>query len=310
MPGAARCVVVCEPRTAARWPRPATAAALHSYDTAAPVAGSGQGRHWCKQGDANPHGLPHRDPTLPIWCAGRCSPGSTGLASRGGRNRVVPPRGRSSRGVVARPVSIRWSGSRLGTGRALRPPATGSVDHGPVSCYRASPNEVTSRSIVDPLRRKDFVCFVVSLHSMRLCSRNRRRQLPVATPDHTSPIPGRMDSVTTRPPPTHSQPPASPIPSLQPRTRAMCCGSTSVPRCSSIPGIGQGASRRRPRHLPSVIMHWQVKGKLHDHVGDHHKQQSVPLGAAGDLLAVPHTHQHPRQVRGGRCPTAPGSGAS
>ena len=29
------------------------------------------------------------------------------------------------------------------------------------SCYRASPNEVTSRSMVDPLRRNDFIYGVV-----------------------------------------------------------------------------------------------------------------------------------------------------
>jgi hypothetical protein len=36
--------------------------------------------------------------------------------------------------------------------------------------YRASPNEVTSRSIVDPLRRKDFATVCLSLHSTSLCS--------------------------------------------------------------------------------------------------------------------------------------------
>jgi hypothetical protein len=36
--------------------------------------------------------------------------------------------------------------------------------------YRASPNEVTSRSIVDPLRRKDFATVWLSLHSTSLCS--------------------------------------------------------------------------------------------------------------------------------------------
>jgi conjugative relaxase-like TrwC/TraI family protein len=38
------------------------------------------------------------------------------------------------------------------------------------SRYRASPNEVTSRSIVDPLRRKDFATVWLSLHSTSLCS--------------------------------------------------------------------------------------------------------------------------------------------
>jgi hypothetical protein len=31
--------------------------------------------------------------------------------------------------------------------------------------------------------------------------------------------------------------------------------------------------------IPSVDMHWQVKGKLYDHAGDHRNQQNVPLGA-------------------------------
>ena len=36
--------------------------------------------------------------------------------------------------------------------------------------YRTSPNEVTSRSMVDSLRRNDFIYGVLSLHSRRLCS--------------------------------------------------------------------------------------------------------------------------------------------
>ena len=43
--------------------------------------------------------------------------------------------------------------------------------------------------------------------------------------------------------------------------------------------------------IPSVDLHWQVKGKLYDHVGDHQRQQNVPLGALGDLLAVTHAHE-------------------
>jgi hypothetical protein len=43
--------------------------------------------------------------------------------------------------------------------------------------------------------------------------------------------------------------------------------------------------------IPSVDMHWQVKGKLYDHAGDHRNQQNVPLGAVGDLLAVTHAHE-------------------
>ena len=43
--------------------------------------------------------------------------------------------------------------------------------------------------------------------------------------------------------------------------------------------------------IPSVDMHWQVKGKLYDHAADHRKQQSVTAGDFGDLLAVIHTHE-------------------
>jgi hypothetical protein len=37
-------------------------------------------------------------------------------------------------------------------------------------------------------------------------------------------------------------------------------------------------------------MHWQVKGKLYDHAGDHRKQRMAALGAIGDLVAVTHAH--------------------
>jgi hypothetical protein len=37
--------------------------------------------------------------------------------------------------------------------------------------------------------------------------------------------------------------------------------------------------------IPSVDMHWKVKG-YYSHEGDHRKQQSVRSGAVGDLLAV------------------------
>jgi hypothetical protein len=46
---------------------------------------------------------------------------------------------------------------------------------GEAPCYRASPNEVTSRSIVDPLRRKDFATVWLSLHSTSLCNRRLPR---------------------------------------------------------------------------------------------------------------------------------------
>jgi hypothetical protein len=42
--------------------------------------------------------------------------------------------------------------------------------------------------------------------------------------------------------------------------------------------------------IPSVDMHWKVKG-YYSHEGDHHKQQGVRSGAVGDLLAVTHGHE-------------------
>jgi hypothetical protein len=42
--------------------------------------------------------------------------------------------------------------------------------------------------------------------------------------------------------------------------------------------------------IPSVDMHWKVKG-YYSHEGDHHKQQGVRSGAVGDLVAVTHGHE-------------------
>ncbi len=42
--------------------------------------------------------------------------------------------------------------------------------------------------------------------------------------------------------------------------------------------------------IPSVNMHWKVKG-YYSHEGDHHKQQGVGSGAVGDLVAVTHGHE-------------------
>jgi hypothetical protein len=39
--------------------------------------------------------------------------------------------------------------------------------------------------------------------------------------------------------------------------------------------------------IPSVDMHWKVKG-CYDPEADHRKQQRVRSGAVGDLLAVTH----------------------
>jgi hypothetical protein len=42
--------------------------------------------------------------------------------------------------------------------------------------------------------------------------------------------------------------------------------------------------------IPSVDMHWKVKG-YYSHEGDHDKQQGVWSGAVGDLVAVTHGHE-------------------
>ena len=56
--------------------------------------------------------------------------------------------------------------------------------------------------------------------------------------------------------------------------------------------------------IPSVDMHWQVKGKLYDHEGDHRKQLNVPLGTVGDLLAVTHAHERTASSSDGVEPVA------
>jgi hypothetical protein len=42
--------------------------------------------------------------------------------------------------------------------------------------------------------------------------------------------------------------------------------------------------------IPSIDMHWRVKGRYYDHQGDHRKQWRAQLGTIGDLLAVTHAH--------------------
>jgi hypothetical protein len=43
--------------------------------------------------------------------------------------------------------------------------------------------------------------------------------------------------------------------------------------------------------IPSLVVHWKVKGRRYDHAGDHRKQQGVRSGAVGDLVAVTHAHE-------------------
>ncbi|HEY2957067.1 MAG TPA: hypothetical protein VGM21_02500 [Actinomycetota bacterium] len=42
--------------------------------------------------------------------------------------------------------------------------------------------------------------------------------------------------------------------------------------------------------IPSIDLHWQVKGEYHDHQGDHRKQWRARMGTIGELLAVTHAH--------------------
>jgi hypothetical protein len=61
-------------------------------------------------------------------------------------------------------------------------------------------------------------------------------------------------------------------------------------RCSSPPG-SEKEHLVVDHGIPSVDLHWQVKGELHNHAGDHRKQRMAALGAIGDLVAVTHTHR-------------------
>jgi hypothetical protein len=58
--------------------------------------------------------------------------------------------------------AARRSGA-AGSGRSIHVPDDGTGYEALIryACYRASPNEATSRSMVDPLRRNDFIYGVV-----------------------------------------------------------------------------------------------------------------------------------------------------
>jgi len=101
-----------------------------------------------------------------------------------------------------------------------------------------------------------------------------------------------MDRVTTKRPPTYFEAPVSPTP------------EATAPDAGYVHWVYLGAESvffyppgSEKEHLavdhgiPSVTMHWQVKGKLYDHAADHRKQQDVALGDLGELLAVTHTHE-------------------
>ena len=71
-------------------------------------------------------------------------------------------------------VNLAHAEAVLATSKTRRPlPSDKRIDS-----YRASPNKVTRRSIVDPLRRKDFATVWLSLHSTSLCSTTA---IPMAT---------------------------------------------------------------------------------------------------------------------------------
>jgi hypothetical protein len=103
-----------------------------------------------------------------------------------------------------------------------------------------------------------------------------------------------MDGRTTRRPPIHSGPPAGPIPEATAPDGGyehwIYLGAESV---FFYPPGSEQEHLVVDHGIPSVTMHWQVKGRLYDHGADHRRQQDVALGDLGDLLAVLHTHEPP-----------------
>jgi hypothetical protein len=97
-----------------------------------------------------------------------------------------------------------------------------------------------------------------------------------------------MDSQATQQPPTQPTVPASPAPQgCEPEfVMWVHLGAESV--FFYPPGSVQ--EHLVVEHgIPSVDMHWKVKG-YYSHEGDHHKQQGVRSGAVGDLVALTHGH--------------------
>jgi hypothetical protein len=103
-----------------------------------------------------------------------------------------------------------------------------------------------------------------------------------------------MERVRTRRPPIQSEPPASPTPEATALDGGyelwIYLGAESV---FFYPPGSEQEHLVVDHGIPSVTMHWQVKGKLYDHAADHRKQQDVALGDLGELLAVLHTHEPP-----------------
>ena len=100
-----------------------------------------------------------------------------------------------------------------------------------------------------------------------------------------------MDRVTTKRPPAHSQAPIGQPPEAAASDAGyvhwIYLGAESV---FFYPPGSENEHLVVDHGIPSVDMHWQVKGKLHDHAGDHRKQKMAALGAIGDLVAVTHAH--------------------
>jgi hypothetical protein len=101
-----------------------------------------------------------------------------------------------------------------------------------------------------------------------------------------------MDRVTTKRPPTYFEAPVSPTPEATASDAGyvhwVYLGAESV---FFYPPGSEKEHLVVDHGIPSVTMHWQVKGKLYDHAADHRKQQDVALGDLGELLAVTHTHE-------------------
>jgi hypothetical protein len=101
-----------------------------------------------------------------------------------------------------------------------------------------------------------------------------------------------MDRVTTRRPPTHSEPPDSQAPEATAPDAGYEQWIHLGPESVFFYPPGSEKEHLVVDHgIPSVTMHWQVKGKLYDHAADHRQQQGVALDDLGDLLAVVHTHE-------------------
>jgi hypothetical protein len=107
----------------------------------------------------------------------------------------------------------------------------------------------------------------------------------------SKPDAGRMDRVTIKRTPAHSEAPIGRTP--EPAASDAGYMHWIYLGAESVFFYPPGSEKEHlvvDHGIPSVDMHWQVKGKLYDHAGDHRKQREVALGAVGDLVAVTHAH--------------------